>query len=100
MEAKPYLVIVFPQDTKDKAAMKELFMRLNKSLLAASATPPVPARANITTVCVLCTGDLTTLERAISDIIDPYAQWLVVPVGKPFAASGLAALTQALTRSS
>lgn len=100
MDSKQHLVIVFPQDTTDKIAMGELFARVNASLRAASSTPPVPARPNITTVCALCTGDLRTLEKAIADVIDPYAQWLVVPVGKPFAAAGLSGLVQALSRGS
>ena len=98
MESTPHLVIVFPQDTADKPAVGELLARVMNSLRAASTTPPVPAHPNITTVCCLCTGDLKTLEKAVADVIDPYAAWLVVPVGTPFAAVGLARLANALNR--
>lgn len=98
MEKTPFLVIVFPQDSSDAAAVRELVSRVLDSLRAACGAAPITLRPNLTTVCCLCIGELASISGAVRDVIDPYAQWLVVPVGKPFEASGLASFAQGLTR--
>ncbi len=88
------LLVLFPDEKRDKKALADLFKRLLSTLKLVSNTEPVLVSPDVTALCVLLEGDIDAISRALDLAKGPRDRFLLACVDSPYVTVGLSTAHQ------